>query len=383
MTAWLIVSILFAGLYLFIQLRYLSGWNDLPEWRIPSDFQPKTKVSVVIPARNEGRRISACLHSVLSQSYPASLFEIILIDDHSEDETFSIVQKIAEENSQLRALRLADFVKPEEVQSFKKKAIETGIAHAKGELIVCTDADCIVPFNWLSLLVSFFEKNNPAFIAAPVNFFQEKTLLERFQSLDLLGMMVVTAAGIHLRTNQMCNGANLAYPKAAFQELNGFQNIDSLASGDDMLLMQKIAARYPERIGFLKSSQAVAQTLAKPDLRSFISQRLRWATKTSSYRDRRVAAILALVFLYCLTIILSFFFSIWWGWKAIILASFLWMVKALADYFVLRNAAYYFERKDLIKSFLPSQVLHLIYIAGIGLAANFVRRYTWKGRRVK
>ena len=119
-------------------------------------------------------------------------------------------------------------------------AIGTAIAHASGDLIVTTDADCIVPTNWLQLFVSFYEINGLQFIAAPVNFHLEKSLFERFQSLDFLGMMGVTGASIQLGWMNMCNGANLAYSKRAFERVEGFAGIDHLASGDDILLMQKI-----------------------------------------------------------------------------------------------------------------------------------------------
>lgn len=296
MTGWIIFFALLAGIYVFIILNYLKGWRSLPGWEIPPAFAPQTRVSVLIPARNEALHIARCLESVLNQTYPASLFEVIVLDDHSEDDTFHIVEEISRRQPQVKILRLADFVKSGETQSFKKKALEIGIGQASGELIVTTDADCIAPPEWLMLLVSLFEKNNPVFIAAPLGFHKGKNLLQRFQSLDMLGMMAVTGAGIHHRLNYLCNGANLAYPKVVFQQVNGFEGIDKLASGDDMLLLQKIAGRYPERIEFLKNRRATVLTTAMPDVRSFFSQRLRWASKSASYSDRRVTLILGLVF---------------------------------------------------------------------------------------
>ena len=383
MAGWFAVVAVLAIFYVFIISKYLHGWRSLPEWQIPAGFQPTTKVSVLIPARNEAANILACLESISRQSYPTPRFEVIVLDDHSEDQTFSLVQNFTRTHPNVRAVRLADFVQSGDTQSFKKKAIETGISLASGELIVTTDADCIVQQDWLTLLVSFFEKKQAKFIAAPVNFHREKNLLERFQSLDFLGMMCVTGAGIHLRTNQMCNGANLAYPKAVFHEVSGFEGIDHLASGDDMLLMQKIAARYPAGIYFLKNKNATVFTHAKPSLRSFISQRLRWATKSASYQDWRVTAILGMVFLFCWSIVLSLLLAVWWGWPPAGLAAILFLVKTTIDYFFLGEMARYFGRRDLIKSYLPSQFLHLAYIIAVGTLANVVKRYEWKGRRVK
>ncbi len=383
MTGWIIFFALLAGIYVFIILNYLKGWRSLPGWEIPPAFAPQTRVSVLIPARNEALHIARCLESVLNQTYPASLFEVIVLDDHSEDDTFHIVEEISRRQPQVKILRLADFVKSGETQSFKKKALEIGIGQASGELIVTTDADCIAPPEWLMLLVSLFEKNNPVFIAAPLGFHKGKNLLQRFQSLDMLGMMAVTGAGIHHRLNYLCNGANLAYPKVVFQQVNGFEGIDKLASGDDMLLLQKIAGRYPERIEFLKNRRATVLTTAMPDVRSFFSQRLRWASKSASYSDRRVTLILGLVFFYCWAIIASFLFSVCLEWQAAVFAGGLFLVKGLTDYFFLREMTAYFRRKDLMKSFISSQFLHLAYISIVGLLANLIKSYSWKGRRVK
>ncbi len=382
-TALIAVPLGLAAFYVFIILRYLYGWRMLPEWQIPEGFQPKTKVSILIPARNEAGNILACLESISRQSYPTPLFEVIVLDDHSEDDTFFLVKNFSQTRTNVRIVRLSDFVKSGDTQSFKKKAIETGISLATGELIVTTDADCIVQQNWLALLVSFFEKKQAKFIAAPVNFYREKNLLERFQSLDFLGMMCVTGAGIHLRTNQMCNGANLAYPRQVFHEVGGFEGIDHLASGDDMLLMQKIAARHPDGIYFLKNQNTTVFTQAKPDWKSFLSQRLRWATKSASYQDWRVTAILGMVFLFCWAIVLSPLAVVFFGWKMSALAATLFLVKTIADYFFLGEMARYFRRQDLMKSFLASQLLHLAYIVCVGTLANLIKRYEWKGRRVK
>ena len=383
LTIWAGLSVALAGFYVFMISKYLRGWRSLPEWSATPDFSPKTQVSILIPARNEAGNIIACLESIVRQTYPVSLFEVIVLDDHSEDETFALVEKYSQHHPHVRVVNLADLIQPGETQSFKKKAIETGISLASGTLIVTTDADCEVQTEWLMLLVSFFEKNKPAFIAAPVSFHREANLLERFQSLDFLGMMCVTGAGIDLRINQMCNGANLAYPKQIFYEVNGFEKIDHLASGDDMLLMQKIAVRYPLGISFLKNRSASVFTSAKADIRTFISQRLRWATKSASYKDWRVTAILGMVFLFCWAIIGSLLLTIWSGWKMAILSGVLFSVKAIVDYFFLREMTRYFGRSDLMKSFWPAQFLHLIYIAGIGLLANLQKQYDWKGRRVK
>lgn len=389
---WVAIACLLAGLYGFVIINYLRGWSALPEWKTPAGFKPETLVSIIVPARNEAEKLPACLASIARQSYPPSLFEVIVVDDHSTDGTYQAAEAFAGGHANFRALRLAGHLDPKQNAAFKKKAIEAGIQQAHGELIVTTDADCEAPRNWLSLLASFYELSgntaarNPSapklvFIAAPVVFHLEKNLLQRFQSLDFLGMMGVTGAGIQLGWMNMCNGANLAYPKAIFQDVGGFRGIDNLASGDDMLLMHKMAARYPGRIGFVKSKEAAVMTEAMPDGRSFFWQRIRWASKSKSYAERKVTLILALVFFHCLSIPLSLLLAIWWGWRAIGLFVVLFSAKALFDYVFLGKMARYFDRPDLMKSYFPSQILHIAYIIVIGILSNALTAYPWKGRR--
>jgi len=195
--------------------------------------------------------------------------------------------------------------------------------------------------------------------------------------------MGVTGGGIHGRFMNMCNGANLAYEKKAFYEVDGFNGIDNIASGDDMLLMQKMAKRFPNQIGFLKNKNATVLTTAKPDLKSFSQQRIRWASKSSSYQEFQITFILALVFFFCVSIVLNFFLLPFFFEKLIWVFLIQILVKTIVDFFYLSHLANFFGRKDLMKIFFPAQVFHIIYIFVIGWLGNLVKEYNWKGRRVK
>ena len=363
-------------------LRYLQGWKSIPIWRVPNEFSPKTKVSILIPARNESDNIQACIQSILNQKYPSHLFEIIVIDDHSEDETVALVQQFQTTN--IHVLLLKDFIKDRnKLSSFKKKAIEIGVKNSKGDLIISTDADCLVPKDWFNYIISFYEKNKYKFIAAPVNFYDEKSLFEKFQSLDFLGMMGLTGAGIEGKFMNMCNGANLAYEKKAFYEVDGFEGIDKIASGDDMLLMQKMAKQFPNQIAFLKNKNATVLTKAMPDLKSFSQQRIRWGSKTGNYQELQIIFILALVFFFCASIVFNFFLLPFFFEKLIWVFLIQFFIKTTIDFFYLNHLSKFFDRQDLMKIFLPAQIFHIIYISVIGLLSNIVKHYEWKGRRVK
>ncbi|MFK8103731.1 MAG: glycosyltransferase [Saprospiraceae bacterium] len=366
--------------YLIIMSRYWIYWERLPQWELPAAYIAQTTVSIIIPARNEAEHIVATLQAIQQQNYPQNLLEVIVIDDHSEDETATLVRSF--EGLSIQLLSLADHVGATQNNSYKKYAIELALQRAKGALIVTTDADCVMGKDWLNYLVAYHQKTGAKLLAAPVNFFQEKSTMARFQSLDFIGMMGITGAGIYGGFGNLCNGANLAYEREAFFAVDGFTGIDNLASGDDMLLMQKIRKQFPEQIAFVKHPAATVYTTAKEDWRSFIQQRIRWASKSSVYTAWEVQLILVLVFLYCVNILVGLlcwpFFAgmVWWLGAQL-------LIKISIDYFYLQRMSHYFGRSDLMQSFLSSQFMHIAYIVGIGLLANLVKKYEWKGRKIK
>ena len=375
-------SLLLTCLYIAFIFLYIKWWKKLPYFQNTEGYLPTTFISVLIPARNEQDNIVQCLDAIVKGHYPKNLFEIIVIDDHSDDLTPQYVRDFAAQNAQVRLIELKNYVKLSGNQPFKKRAIEAAIGEAQGELIVTTDADCLAQANWLSLLAQFYEKTGKRFIAAPVNFHEEKSFFERFQSLDYIGMMGVTGAGVEGKFTNMCNGANLAYQKKLFYEVGGFKGIDHVASGDDMLLMQKIARFHPDALGFLKNPEATVFTKAKETVAEFLSQRLRWASKSSSYTEFFTVFQLASVFVYCYSIALSLCLSIFYDKIFFILFLIQLGIKTISDYFFLRMMTGFFNRTDLMRPFLTPQYMHILYIIIVGSLANFKKTYTWKGRKV-
>ncbi len=373
------ISVFLTVFYCYVIRRYIREWNALAEWEIPTSYSPSTKISVLIPARNEADNIGACLDSIQQQHYPTHLFEVIVIDDYSEDATAEIVQSY----EFAKLIYLSDHLKNNQINSYKKKAIEIAVEQSTGDLIVCTDADCIVPENWLRYFACIYEQKQAKFIAAPVNFYDEQNLIERFQSLDFVGMMCVTGAGIQGKFMNTCNGANLAYDKKAFYEVNGFDGINNIASGDDILLMHKMSKSFPDQIAFLKNRNATILTKAKPTYKSFFNQRLRWATKNAGYGEWEIIFILAMVLFLCMSIVFSLLSWPFFGRMMLVAFGFQLFFKSLADYFFLGKMSAYFNKSELMKWFIPAQFLHILYIVVVGIAGNFVKNYEWKGRKVR
>ncbi len=384
MNLYLCLSICISMIYSGFVLRYVHFWKQMPIASDPNDtYHPMTFITVLIPVRNEADHILNCLKTILQNNYPQDLLEIIVLDDYSTDETPKIVYEIIDNQwfRNLRLLQLANYPPPES-PAFKKYAIQLGIEVAKGALIVTTDGDCRVPAKWLFHIAQFYETKQVKCIAAPVRFDTELNDFQRFQSLDFLGMMGVTAAGIQGKFTLMANGANFAYEKAVFHEVNGFQGITHQASGDDMLLMEKIAHRYPNEIGFLKNKNATVLTLPKPNIADFLSQRMRWASKTSTYT--RVGTIVQLTtsLVFSLNIVVS---GLLCFWKTTFLPVFLlqMLTKTMIDFYFLNQMATFFDRRDLMQRFNKSEIYHILYIVIVGVAVQFRKKYEWKGRTVR
>ena len=299
----LYATLLMAYRYWFGNLHYFKA-DSLLNSNLPAE---RTRFSVVIAARNEAENIKICIESILAQNYSIDFFEIIVIDDFSEDPTAAIVKKMQEQYTNLHLLSLADFFKPNEITSYKKKAIEKAVQHAKGNWIVTTDADCIVPTNWLLLFDQYIHQYQPVFVAAPVMFIKERGLLNQFQILDFLALQGITAAAVAAGKHSMCNGANLAFEKSAFIAVGGYQGVDQIASGDDMFLMHKMKMTLSSRIGYLFHPDAIVLTKAMQNWKGFLLQRIRWSTKALFCDDRSIFWVLLLVFVFNFSFLLLLF----------------------------------------------------------------------------
>jgi poly-beta-1,6-N-acetyl-D-glucosamine synthase len=360
------LTIILLSAYALLFAYYTRCWIDVDEFQTPLETDHFPFISVVIAARNEEKNIVNLMSALSRQSYGEQYFEIIVADDHSTDKTVSVINC----NPSVLVIKL------EPNENGKKAAITKAIENAKGELIVATDADCIPGKDWLKTIAGFYNEKHPVFIAAPVQYIENRSMLSAFQTIDFITLQGITAAAVDSGFHNMCNGANLAYKKDVFTEVNGFSGIDKISSGDDMLLMHKISTRYPGRVHYLKSHDAIVRTIPPLTWGDFFSQRIRWAGKTIHYKDYRIFFALLLVLLinllfpvllaagYYKTVILYLIF------KTVIELGFIYPV------------AKFYNQQRLLKWFLFLQPFHILYTITVGIVSQFTS-YRWKGRKTK
>jgi len=329
---------------------------------------PKTSFTIIVPFRNEVKSLPVLLDSFSKLNYPTDLFEVILVDDESE-ERFQI-SDFRFQITTIQNIRTSN--------SPKKDAIETAMKVTKTDWVITTDADCVVNKNWLLALDNYIQLHHVSMIAGAVTYDGDNSFLHQFQQLDLASLQGATIAGFGIKKGFMCNGANFAYTKSFFQKLHGFEGNNTIASGDDVFLLQKAIARFPEKVAYLKSKNTIVHTKPVNDWKSLFYQRVRWASKTSSYQSafgKRLGLLvfvgnLSFVYCFCLVVfgLLPFFFL-----------GFYFLLKFGIDAVLIQKANRFLTKRK-IRYLLLSSLWYPFFSTAVALYSLF-GKYEWKGRR--
>ena len=329
-------------------------------------LSPKTSFSIIIPFRNEAENLPFLLESIEKLKYPKEFFEVILVDDESEEKydlrntiyDLKIIPNIRKSNSP------------------KKDAIETAIQIAKYNWIITTDADCEVPENWLQVFDAKIQETNAKMCVGSVGYVKESGFLHDFQNNDFLSLQGVTAGSFGIEKPFMCNGANFAYEKDFFKQLNGFEGNNNLASGDDVFLLQKALKAAPEKIAYLGNLNIVF-TKSCDSWKALIHQRVRWASKTSAYANWYPKILGIIVFLTNLSGLLLLV-APFYQFELIKFTTYFWILKFGIDFMFLKFSAAYFRLP--FKNFLSSFIVYPFFTILVVLKALF-GKFEWKERR--
>ena len=363
----LILIVVFIIYILFIgQLIY--GFNRVKRFT-KNDTIPTTSFSIVVPFRNEAENLPKLLHTISNLNYPKELFEVLLVDDESKEE-FRI------QNLEFRIRIIKNIRKS---NSPKKDAIETAIAIAKNDWIITTDADCLVQKDWLNSFDQLIQEKDLKMIASGVCYVPKNGFLQAFQTLDFLSLQGATIGSFGIHKPFMCNGANFAYAKTFFKELNGFQGNETIASGDDVFLLQKAIISAPKKVGFLHAKESIVATKAVESWSELFQQRVRWASKSTGYSSVYGKLVALVVFVGNLAWILSF---ILWLIGTLNQNSFMLFLtlKFLVDFILLYKTANFFESK--LQYVLASSLLYPFFSVSVAIYSLF-GNYSWKGRRFR
>lgn len=370
-----IIILLLTAHYMFFLLKIYFGLDKLQHQK--DEKYPDEFVSIIVPFRNEEKNITHTYFNLINQNYPTEKFEILFVNDLSEDNSLKILESFPSKKN----VSLYTVPNDYSVSAHKKKAIRFGIEQAKGDIIVTTDADCFHPKDWLINLLKYFD-DDTAFVAGPVEFISNGTLFSNMQRLEFAGLVITGAGLIGLGNPTICNAANIAYRRKAFIQVGGFNYQMSLSSGDDELLMQKIHRDTDYKVKFALDKNAIVTTDANPDLKSFYNQRKRWASKGLFYRDHLLLLKLVLIFLFYLSLIIQpiLVFVISRHFIITFLVSFL--LKIFLEYIIVKKGINLLFKNEILKPFIVTEILQVPYILISGFMGLF-GNLNWKNRKIK
>ena len=342
-----------------------------------SETIPHEFVSIIIPFRNEEENILTSLKSIESQFYPQEKFEVIYVDDSSEDNSLELLKKNIKKNN-IRVLSVPDdFSK----NAHKKRAIRYGIENAKGMIIVTTDADCVHDEEWLKSLMQSFDSVT-GFVSGPVEFETDTSLFAEFQKLEFAGLVLCGAGLIGSGHPTICNAANIAYRKKVFDEVGGFKDQMNLSSGDDELLMQKIAKDSDFQVKFCIDKKAIVKTSANKTIRDFYQQRKRWASKGLFYNNKSLVLKLILIYAFYAGLIFQIVLGLFE--HPVFLLSFLGsiLLKFIFEFRILYKGKELLFNNLQLKYLITAEIFQIPYIILTGMVGAF-GNYLWKSRKVR
>ena len=328
-------------------------------------------VSVLIAARNEGKNIEKLLQSLYNQSFDKNKFEVIIVDDHSTDETFEVSDnsRVLHTEMNLKILKATGIG--------KKQAISQALHTAENELVMVTDADCELPLHWIEVMVDYFVKNDLKMLLGPVLLSPANTLFEKLQVLEHLSLIASTAGSAAIGMPVMCNGANMMYDRQAALDVEKYRTDMKIASGDDMFLMEQFIKHYgSDSVKFLLDNQAIVKTATMPDMKAFFRQRRRWASKTKAYTNWKIIATALIVLMFNLSIVFffvaGFFIKVFWCFFVLYV-----ILKALIDFPILRRITHFMKQQRLLRWMFPLEFIYPFYVVFTAFSGLF-SNVKWK-----
>ena len=363
----MVVITVFFVLYFILLVIFLAGWKRAMHLQVSADSGREVLISVVVAVRNEALTIFSLLEDLAAQDYKK--YEIIVVNDHSDDDTAWVVSRFGLQNLKLLQSK----------GDGKKAALATGVRQAKGSIIVTTDADCSVPPGWLKSVQARFKNPAAMMVFGGVRMEGEDTFADSLQALEFSSLIGAAASTAALGFPSLCNGANLAYRKKVFMEVQGYQGNLQTPSGDDEFLMRKVMRRYKGGIHFNNDPGAVVTTRTQPDARRFLNQRIRWASKWRFNSDNFAKALALFVVLLQVTFIVNWFLI---PTPFILQALFLVAIKVILEAAFLLQVCRLLRTRWNWLAFFGLQIAYPLYVVAVATASFFVPFY-WKNRVFK
>jgi biofilm PGA synthesis N-glycosyltransferase PgaC len=364
-----LIIVIFLSYLLFVVLL-ISGWQKARR-QVSSPANNNIFITVVIPVRNEEHTIEALLSDLAKQQYQA--FEVIVVDDHSVDTTAPVVKHFTLGDTRFRLVASHT--------EGKKQALTLGIQEARGTVIVTTDGDCRVSESWLMLINQHFQEDRIKLAFGGVALLQDDRFFSAIQAIEFSSLIGSGAATWALGYPTMCNGANLAFRKKVFEEVNGYAGNVNIASGDDEFLLRKVIARYPLGVSFMSEAGAIVRTQPAGSLKDLFRQRIRWAGKWRHNTSLHAKLLALYIFLVQVMLIVTMALLFSCKEPVGIVAGSIVMTRFVVEALFLYPVCRFLKVRWRWPAYIVLQVLYPLYVIITGWFSNFIT-VTWKNRNV-
>ncbi len=330
-------------------------------------------MSVIIAAHNEERKLRVCLESVLSQSYPKDLFEVIIADDRSTDATQRIANEFSTNYNNVSYVR----VEPEEFAIPKKTALARGLEKVNGDIIISTDGDCIVTEDWLLSINSYFTPK-VGMVIGHVNYHTPKHIGYGIDAIDYFSHRALGAAFIGVGSVYTCTAANFAYRKEIYEAVKDEFVKLKVRPAEDNFFVNVVHSRTDYSIAVATDAESIVVTEGAESFKHFFDQRFRWGAYGGNILNLGVQLFFMPVLLFYVVIMVGF-------GGALFSSSLLSMlllslgIKFLADLIFMLKATHLFKSFYLMKYFPAEWFLHLFLTLVIVVKGNLFS-FTWKGK---
>lgn len=347
----ILIFLLYAYSFLKIKFIALSKNNPLEQ-----------KISLIVAAKNEGHNLEALIESILSQNYSEKNFELIIIDDHSNDSTYAIAQELVKNINNFHIIKSTN-----KVYHGKRGALQTGIDNSIYENIVITDADCKANKGFLKSYSNKFNDNFD-FIFGVAPLLQKNTFSNKLACFDNLWVHILSFSFSNIGLPYSAAARSFGFRKEAFKKIKGYENASDTISGDDDLLLRE-AVKKNLTIGTIIDPAAFVYTDSKNSLNEFIRQKSRHTT-TSNYYSRKIKIMLGFWHLLNLIMLFSVFLSPlstdYFG---------LFAFKMLGDIFIVKLLMSRFSYKFTVVDILVYQFFYEVF-----LVVNYINSFFSKNK---
>jgi len=354
-------------LYFLLIVVFVFGLFRLPKSKIDQTLVQK-KFSILIPFRNEEKNLDALLESIQNLNYNFENFEILLIDDESTDNSIAIVKKWQQTIPNIQILQNVRIS-----NSPKKDAIQVGLKTSKFDFIITTDADCILPKDWLHCYNTTIIKTNALLVAGPIKIKNTLGLINQYQLFDSLSLLGTTMGAFGIKKPIMCNAANMGFHKQTYIETE--DNNSKITSGDDIFTLEIFVRNFPSKIQYLNSVAAIVSTKAETNWKTTLQQRIRWAAKSTHYKNTFTKLVGLIVLATQLLLLISIVYQ---PFNAI----YYWVLKICIDFVLIFTTAKKTDQTVSILKYIPIAIIYPFINTYIGIKALF-GGYTWKQRSFK